>query len=75
MFEKGTTLVLDDDKEYAIVDEFAEEDKRYIYLVNIDDVTKFIIGTTDGDNITTVTDPDELGKVLKTFSDRLHPNN
>ena len=75
MFEKGSTLVLDDDKEYAVVDEYVDGESIYIYLVNMDDVSKVIIGKVEGEEISKLTDPNEIEKVLKEINKHLHPNN
>ena len=70
--EIGNTLILSNKNEYAIVDKYDDNGTTYIYLVDINNNTNFIFGKIVGNSVETLTDPDELEKVIKTVNDRLH---
>lgn len=74
MLEKGNTLVLADDNEYAIVDKYVDNGTTYVYLVDINNTSNFIYGKLENDEITVINNPDELDKVIKQVSDNLHNN-
>lgn len=74
MIEKGITLTLEDDKEYVVADTFDENGIKYIYLIDINDNTNIKFGKIENDEIVTLTDPDELEKVILKVNEDLHQN-
>lgn len=74
MIEKGITLTLEDDKEYVVADTFDENGTKYIYLIDINDNTNIKFGKIENDEIVTLTDPDELEKVILKVNEDLHQN-
>ena len=74
MIEKGITLTLEDDKEYVVADTFDENGIKYIYLIDINDNTNIKFGKIENDESVTLTDPDELEKVILKVNEDLHQN-
>lgn len=65
MFKKGNILNLADNKNYVVVDKFDNDNKTYVYLVDMDDNTNIIYGRLENDEIVTISDADELEKVIQ----------
>lgn len=74
MFNMGDIITLADNNKYTVVDKFDDSDNTYVYLVDINNVSNIIYGKVEDDEIVTLTDPDELEKVvLRVYSD-IHIN-
>lgn len=74
MFEKGNILTLADDNEYSVVDQFNDNGKVYVYLVDINNNSNIIYGKLENDEIVELEDSDELERVIKIVNDNLHNN-
>lgn len=74
MFEKGIILTLADDNEYSIVDQFQDNDKTYVYLVDINNNANIIYGKLENDEIVELSNVDELERIIKIVNDHLHSN-
>lgn len=72
MFERGNTLILSDDKEYAVVDKFNENEVTYVYLIDINDNENKIFSKLENDEIVEIVEPELLEMVIKRFNDNLH---
>ena len=72
MIENGSVLTLEDNVDYAVVDTYEDNGIKYIFLVNMDDNTKFIYGKIENEGIRELTDPDELEKVIKQVYEHTH---
>lgn len=74
MFGKGTILTLADNNEYCVVDQFVDNNKNYIYLVDINDNSNIIYGKLEDDEIVEILDAEELEKVIKIVYNNTHSN-
>lgn len=74
MFDKGNTLTLEDNNEYAVVDKYVNNDTTYVYLVDINNTENIIFAKLDNDEIVTLTDPDEIEEFIKKVNEDLHSN-
>lgn len=74
MFEKGNILTLADDNEYSVVDQFSDNGKVYVYLVDINNNANIIYGKLENDEIVELEDPDELERIIKIVNSNLHNN-
>lgn len=74
MFDKGNTLTLEDNNEYAVVDKYVNNDTTYVYLVDINNTENVIFAKLDNDEIVTLTDPDEIEEFIKKVNEDLHSN-
>lgn len=74
MFEKGNILTLADDNEYSVVDQFNDNGKVYVYLVDINNNANIIYGKLENDEIVELSDADELERIIKIVNDNLHNN-
>ena len=74
MFEKGNILTLADDNEYSVVDQFNDNGKVYVYLVDINNNANIIYGKLENDEIVELSDTDELERIIKIVNDNLHNN-
>lgn len=72
MFNKEGTIILSDNNEYAIVDQFNDKGNNYIYLVDINNKENVIFGKLNNDEITKITDVDELENVIKLINAHLN---
>ena len=72
MFPKKSILTLDDDNEYAIINQFINGGITYIYLVDINNNSNVIYGKVINDEIVQITDPIELEKIIKLVYSNLH---
>lgn len=65
MFEKNDVVLLEDNKEYLIVDIVAIEEDKYVYLMEIDNNMNFIVGLLNEKNqLLEVTDENIIKKVF-----------
>ena len=65
MFEKNDLVSLDDNKEYLIIDIVLMEQKKYIYLMDINDNKNFIVGLLNEKNqVLELTDENMIKKVF-----------
>ena len=74
MFEKGNILVLADDNEYSVVDQFNDNGNMYVYLVDINNNANIMYGKLENDEIVELDDPDELERIIKIVNSNLHNN-
>ncbi len=74
MFEKGNILVLADDNEYSVVDQFNDNGNIYVYLVDINNNANIMYGKLENDEIVELDDPDELERIIKIVNSNLHNN-
>lgn len=65
MFAKNDLVSLDDNKEYLIIDIVLIEQKKYIYLMDINDNKNFIVGLLNEKNqVLELTDENMIKKVF-----------
>lgn len=65
MFEKNDVVLLEDNKEYLIVDIVTIEEDKYVYLMEIDNNMNFIVGLLNEKNqLLEVTDENIIKKVF-----------
>ena len=72
MIKKGDILTLSDDKEYTVVDMFNQNEKIYVYLVDINDIVNVIYARLENDEIVEITDSAELEHIIHTVNENLH---
>lgn len=70
--EKNLIVTLDNNKKYTIVNTIIFNEKKYIYLAELEDYKKFIIGEIENDEITLVSDNELLGQLIMEF-DKIIP--
>ena len=56
MFEIGTVLELDDEKNYAVISQINYNEKIYIYLIDIADNSNMMFCELQNDELLTVSD-------------------
>lgn len=65
MFEKNDLVSLNDNKEYLIIDIVVIDEKKYIYLMDINDNKNFIVGLLNEENqVSELTDQNMIEKVF-----------
>lgn len=65
MFEKNDVVLLEDNKEYLIVDIVTIEEDKYVYLMEIDNNMNFIVGLLNENNqLLEVTDENVIKEVF-----------
>lgn len=74
MFEIGNVLILADDNEYSVVDQFNDDGVHYVYLVDINNNTNIIYGKLENDEIVEISDANELERVIKLIYEHTHKN-
>ena len=65
--DKNLIVTLNDNVEYTLINKMDFNDKRYVYLVALDNYNNFVIGELDGDTITPVKDHDLLCQLTVQF--------
>ena len=65
-------ILYDNNKKYTIVNTIIFNEKKYIYLAELEDYKKFIIGEIENDEITLVSDNELLGQLIMEF-DKIIP--
>ena len=66
--EKDIILTLDNEKKYTIINTLMFNEKKYVYLVDIDDFKNYIVGEIENDEVIVVEDPNLLGQLIIEFS-------
>ncbi|MBQ7790289.1 MAG: hypothetical protein IJ399_03410 [Bacilli bacterium] len=61
-------LTLDNNKKYAMVNMLTFNEKKYVYLTELDDFNNYIIGEILNDEIIQVEDQNLLGQLIIEFS-------
>ena len=64
MFEIGDVLTLVDDNEYTVIDKFENDNRIYVYLVDINNNNNMIYGKLENDEIVELEDVNELKKII-----------
>ena len=72
MLKREQIITLIDNNEYSVVDLFEKNNKKYIYLVDINNHSNIIYGKVEEDEIIEINDPDELEEVIKLVNNHLH---
>lgn len=65
---KDYILTLDDNKKYAMVNMLTFNEKKYVYLAELDDFNNYIIGEILNDEVIEVEDQNLLGQLIIEFS-------
>ncbi len=65
---KDYILTLDDNKKYAMVNMLTFNEKKYVYLAELDDFNNYIIGEILNDEVIQVEDQNLLGQLIIEFS-------
>ena len=65
---KEYIVTLDNDKKYALISTIEYESKKYAYLSELDDPTKYMIGEVVSDEFIEIKDPVLLGKLITHFA-------
>ncbi len=68
--EKKYILTIDD-KEYTLVDTLEFNGKKYVYLTELKDFSKYLIGELIDDEVIEIEDQSLLGQVILEFA-KLH---
>ena len=66
--EKDIIITLDDNKKYVLVDKIKFNDKVYVYLTELEDYSKYIIGELVNGEIVEVEYQNLLGQIIMEFS-------
>ena len=66
--EKDYVVTLDNDKKYIVVDSINYDNKIYLYLTEMDDKNKYMIGELDNEDLIEIEDKNLLGKLLLEFA-------
>ena len=65
---KDYILTLDNNKKYVMVNMLTFNEKKYVYLAELDDFNNYIIGEILNDEIIQVEDQNLLGQLIIEFS-------
>lgn len=65
---KDYILTLDDNKKYAMVNMLTFNEKKYVYLAELDDFNNYIIGEILNDEVIQIEDQNLLGQLIIEFS-------
>lgn len=66
--EKNLIVTLDNNKKYALVNSILFNEKKYIYLAELEDYKNIIIGEIENDEITIVDDNELFGQLIMEFN-------
>lgn len=66
--KKDLIVTLDNNKRYALVNSIIFNEKKYVYLSELEDYKKFIIGEIKNDEITLVNDDKLFGQLIIEFT-------
>lgn len=66
--DKDYIITLDNNKQYAVVDILTFNEKKYIYLTELNDFANYIIGEVIDDEVIQVEDQNLLGQLIIEFS-------
>lgn len=66
--DKDYVVTLDNNKKYALVNMITFNGKKYVYLSEFNDPSKYIIGEMENNEIIQVEDNDLLGQLIIEFS-------
>lgn len=68
MSEEDLIVTLDNNKKYALINSIMFNEKKYIYLAELEDYKKFIIGELENNEITLVNDDELFGQLIIEFA-------
>lgn len=74
MIEQGEMLVLDNDKEYAVVSSIMIQDTNYVYLVETEQYKEYKICKYENDSLEEIVDQDLLRLLISKFNKDLKEN-
>ncbi len=66
--EKNLIITLDNNKKYALVNSILLNEKKYVYLSELEDYKNIIIGEMENDEITIVDDNELFGQLIIEFN-------
>ena len=66
--EKEYIVTLDDGKKYAIVNSITFNDKKYVYLSELEDFSKYIIGELINNEIVEIDNNNLLDQLIMEFA-------
>lgn len=66
--EKNLIITLDNNKKYALVNSILFNEKKYVYLSELEDYKNIIIGEMENDEITIVDDNELFGQLIIEFN-------
>ena len=69
MSKENEVLLLDDNKQYVVVDKIDFESNNYIYLISLENPQDYIFGKIDGPKIEVVDNQELLGKLVLEFAE------
>ena len=69
--EQGSTWTLSDGKKYTVVSIVKEKKKKYVYLIDREEIQNYIIAEYNNDEIIEVVDPDLLEVLIVKFNEDL----
>ncbi len=69
--EQGSTWTLSDGKKYTVVSIVKEKKKKYVYLIDREEIQNYIIAEYNNDEIIEVIDPDLLEVLIVKFNEDL----
>lgn len=70
MLEIGEVIVLEDEKEFVVIDIINHNDKRYLMLSNVNNANDIAVRIEDGDYIKGLDSEEELVKVLEIYAEK-----
>ncbi len=68
MEKKDYIITLDDNKEYALVNQLEFEGNRYVYLIELNNYENVIFGEINNDTITIIEDNEFRSKIISEFA-------
>ncbi|MBO6195127.1 MAG: hypothetical protein J6O56_02130 [Bacilli bacterium] len=71
MFVKNEIYTLDDNNDYIVGDAFEMDGNNYAYFINMQDPKKVICAKINNDDISVMTDEEELKKFLEKASENI----
>jgi hypothetical protein len=66
--EKNLIVTLDNNKKYALVNSILFNEKKYVYLAELEDYKNIIIGEMENEEITVVDDNELFGQLIMEFN-------
>ena len=66
--DKDYIITLDNNKKYALTNTLTLDGKKYVYLLNMDNLADYIIGEVVDDEVIHIDDQNLLGKLILEFA-------
>ena len=66
--DKDYIITLDNNKKYVLTNTLTLDGKKYVYLLNMDNLADYIIGEVVDDEVIHIDDQNLLGKLILEFA-------